>query len=155
MIRSRPNGCRLELCQAEEGGLADLSHPRYPDDCEESIARLRSRIRGRDLFVFGNGPSLREIISRKDEVASLDFASMTMSTFQIVNDELLRPTGKQLDMVCMSHPSMVSSQIPAIREWFSAVPQATLLLPLWVRELAAAKGEPDFLHGQSDSDILV
>ena len=141
----------LELCQDEEGGLADLSHPRYPDDCEESIARLQSRIRGRDLFVFGNGPSLREIISRKDEVASHDFASMTMSTFQIVNDELLRPTGKQLDMVCMSHPSMVSSQIPAIREWFSAVPHATLVLPLWMQELAAAKGGPDFLQGQSDS----
>jgi hypothetical protein len=141
----------LELCQAEGGGLADLSHPRYPDDCEESIARLQSRIRGRDLFVFGNGPSLREITSRKDEVASLDFASMTMSLFQIVNDDLLRPTGKQLDMVCMSHPSAVSSQIPAIREWFSAVPQATLLLPLWMRELAAVKGEPEFLLGQSDS----
>jgi hypothetical protein len=141
----------LELCQAEGSGLADLSHPRYPDDCEERIARLRRRIGGRDLFMFGNGPSLSEIISRKDEVASLHFASMTMSTFQLVNDDLLRPTGKQLDMVCMSHPSMVRSQIPAIREWFSAVPQATLLLPLWVRELAAVKGEPDLLFGQSDS----
>jgi hypothetical protein len=139
------------LCQAEGSGLADLSHPRYPDDCEESIARLQSRIRGRDLFVFGNGPSLREITSRKDEVASLDFASMTMSTFQIVNDDLLRPTGKQVDMVCMSHPTMVKSQMPAILQWFSETPQATLVLPLWVRELAAVNGGPDFLRGQSDS----
>jgi hypothetical protein len=141
----------LELCQAEEGGLADLSHPRYPDDCEASIARLQSRVRGRDLFVFGNGPSLKEIILRRDEVAPLDFASMTMSTFQIVNDELLRPTDKHLDMVCMSHPGMVQVQASAIREWFSETPQATLLLPLWVRELAEATGGPDFLLGQSDS----
>ena len=148
---SRGRGDAVELCQAEGSGLADLSHPRYPDDCEERIARLQSRIRGRDLFIFGNGPSLSEIISRKDEVASLDFASMTMSTFQLANDDLLRPTGKQLDMVCMSHPSLVKSQIPALREWFSAVPQATLLLPLWVRELAAVKGEPDLLFGRSDS----
>jgi hypothetical protein len=140
-----------ELCQDDGSGLADLSNPRYPDDCEKSIARLQSRIRGRDLFVFGNGPSLSEIISRQDEVASLDFASMTMSTFQIVADELLRPTGKQLDMVCMSHPSMVKSQMPAILQWLSETPQATLLLPLWVRELAAAKGEPEFVLGQSDS----
>lgn len=140
-----------ELCQAEGFGLADLSHPRYPDDSEESIVRLQSRIRGRDLFVFGNGPSLTEITSRKDEVASLDFASMTMSTFQIVNDDLLRPNGKQVDVVCMSHPAMVKSQMPAIRRWFSEVPQATLVLPLWMRELAEAKGEPDFLLGKSDS----
>ena len=112
---------------------------------------MQSRIRGRDLFVFGNGPSLGEIISRKDEVASFDFASMTMSAFQLANDDLLRPLGKQLDMVCMSHPGMVASQTPAIVDWFSAVPTATLVLPLWVRELAAAKGEPDFLLGQSDS----
>jgi hypothetical protein len=141
----------LELCQAEGSGLADLSHPRYPDDCEERIARLRGRIRGRDLFVFGNGPSLREIIARKDEVASLDFASMTMSSFQIVNEEMLRPTGKQLDMACMSHPSMVKSQVPAIREWFSAVPEAMLVLPLWVRELATVTGEPGFVLERSDS----
>jgi Tfp pilus assembly protein PilF len=141
----------VDLCQVEGDGLADLSNPRYPDDCEASIARLQSRIRGRDLFVFGNGPSLKEIVLRKEEVASLDFASMTMSTFQLVNDDLLRPTGKQLDMVCMSHPSMVKSQTPAILEWFSAVPEATLVLPLWMRDLAAAKGEPDFLLGRSDA----
>lgn len=141
----------LELCQDDGCGLADLSHPRYPDDCEERIARLRRGIGGRDLFIFGNGPSLNEIVMRRDEVASLHFASMTMSAFQLVNDDLLRPTGKQLDMVCMSHPSMVRAQIPAIRDWFVAVPQATLVLPLWVRDLVAVTGEPHLLSSWSDS----
>jgi hypothetical protein len=46
---------------------------------------------------------------------------------------------------------MVTQQMPAIREWFSSVPHAMLLLPLWVRELAAAKGGPDLLIGKSES----
>ena len=142
----------LELCKAEGSGLADLSHPRYPDDCEEAdCAACKAASAAVTCSCSETVRLSSEIISRKDEVASLNFASMTMSTFQLVNDDLLRPTGKQLDMVCMSHPSMVRSQIPAIREWFSAVPQATLLLPLWVRELAVVKGEPDLLFGRSDS----
>ena len=101
--------------------------------------------------MFGNGPSLGDATSRKDEIASLDFASMAMSTFQVARDDLLRPIGKQLDMACLSHPAMVWSQVPALRQWLTESPEATLVLPLWARELAEVRGQPEFLLGESPS----
>jgi hypothetical protein len=139
----------LELCQDEGRGLADLSHPRYPDNSAVAIAGLQSRVHGRDLFVFGNGPSLNETVARQTEFASIEFFSLTMSSFQHVNEDLLRPIGKQVDAICMTHPSMMRSQISALRHWRGAVPQGILLLPLWLRELAAIEGGPDFLLGET------
>ena len=139
-----------KLCQEFGLGLADLSNPRYPDDCAEAIVRLQARVAGRDLFVFGFGPSAAEVTARREDVASLDFASMTLSNFPIIEDSILRPIGKRMDLVCVSHLTVLKNQAPAIREWFFAVPNATLIVPVFLREYAAMTGGPDFLLDQSD-----
>src|SRR5215813_7387402 len=125
-----PTGSRKlsrELCQESGLRLADLSNLRYPDD---TVA----------------APSLVEITSRREELRSLKFASMTLST----EDNLLRPIGRRVDIVCMTHPLVVQNYAAAIREWFSAVPTAILTLPAWLRAYAALTGGPDFLLARSD-----
>src|SRR5215831_5807463 len=148
-----PTGSRKlsrELCQESGLGLADLSNPRYPDDTVAAIVRLQERVAARDLFIFGFGPSLVEITSRREELTSLEFASMTLSTFPLIEDNLLRPIGRRVDIVCMTHPLVVQNYAAAIREWFSAVPTAILTLPVWLRAYAALTGGPDFLLARSD-----
>lgn len=140
----------VQLCQEAGLGVADLSNPRYPNDSAASILRLQDRVARRDLFIFGNGPSLEDITSRAHDVASLDFASMAMSSFQIVDEDLLRPIGKRLELACLTHLTMLKYQDRAIRDWFATVPSAILMLPLWLRDYAALTGEPDFLLGRAD-----
>jgi tetratricopeptide (TPR) repeat protein len=140
----------VQLCQEAGLGVADLSNPRYPKDSAASILRLQDCVGGRDLFVFGNGPSLEEITSRAHDVASLEFASMALSSFQIVDQDLLRPIGKRIELACLSHLTMLKYQEQAIRDWFATVPSSILILPLWLREYAELTGEPDFLLGRAD-----
>ena len=141
----------LELCQRSGYALtADLSNPRYPSDSIESIKRLQERVAGRDLFVFGFGPSLSEIIQRKSKIASLNFVSLSLSCFTILEDDLFRPIGKRVDFVCMTHPAVVRNHAAALREWMHTVPSAVLILPLLIKEYAALTGGLDFLLGPSD-----
>jgi len=135
----------IEICQNAGRGLADLSNPRYPENCVQMIGRIQDLVRGRDLFIFGMGPSLEEVVSRREDIASLDFASMTLSAFPIIEDDVLRPIGRRLDFVCTTHPTVVEQQDPALREWLQNVPSSILILPLLIRELAAITGGPDFL----------
>lgn len=140
-----------ELCRGSGRGLADLAQPRYPKDCIESLARLQERVAGRDLFLFGFGPSLAQIADNKTAIAEWDFASMTLSAFQVVEDSILRPLQRRIDLVCMTHPSMMRRQEPGLREWMSAVPRGVLVAQLWLRELASITGAPDFLLGDREN----
>jgi tetratricopeptide (TPR) repeat protein len=140
----------LRLCQEAGLGLADLSNRRYPKNCAVSIQRLQDRMAGRDLFIFGNGPSLGEIASRAQELAALEFASMALSIFQLADEDLLRPIAKRLELACLSHLAVVKYQDQAIRDWFASVPSSILVLPLWLRDYAAATGEPTFLRDHAD-----
>jgi tetratricopeptide (TPR) repeat protein len=135
----------IEICQKAGRGLADLSHPRYSEDCAQAISRIQDLVAARDLFIFGMGPSLEEVVSRREDIASMDFASMTLSAFSIIEDDVLRPIGRRLDFACMTHPKVVEQQAPALREWFQSVPSSILILPLILREHAAITGGPDFL----------
>jgi tetratricopeptide (TPR) repeat protein len=143
--RANAERLSLQLCQEDGVGLANLANPRYPDDCEARISQLRERVAGRDLCVFGFGPSLADISYRKKEMGSRDFASMTLSSFPIVENDLLRPIGRRIDLICITHPTVLKLQGAALREWFSSVPLPTLVLPLWLREYATVTGSPDFL----------
>ena len=135
----------IEICQKAGRGLADLSHPRYPEDCAQAIGRIQDLVAARDLFIFGMGPSLLEVVSRRADIASMDFASMTLNSFSIIEEDVLRPIGRRLDFVCMTHPKVVELQASALREWLCAVPTSVLILPLIIREHAAITGGPDFL----------
>jgi hypothetical protein len=135
----------LQLCQRSGIGLANLSHPRYPSNSLQSIINLQGMVAGRDLFIFGNGPSLAEASSRREEIASLEFVPMTMSSFQIAEEALLHPIGKRVELVCMTHPTMATNQGAAIAKWFSRVPNSILAMPLWAQEVAAASGKPQVL----------
>jgi hypothetical protein len=83
-------------------------------------------------------------------IVRLQERSMTLSTFPLIEDNLLRPIGRRVDIVCMTHPLVVQNYAAAIREWFSAVPTAILTLPVWLRAYAALTGGPDFLLARSD-----
>jgi hypothetical protein len=140
----------LQLCQDSGIGLANLSNPKYPDDCAASIKRLQERVAGRDVYLFGFGPSLSEVVARKFDLVPLDFASMTLSSFPLIDDDLLRPIGRRIEFVCLTHWSMVSSLAAEIREWMLAVPSSILIVPLVLREYAMRSGGPEFLVGRSD-----
>jgi len=135
----------IEICQNAGRGLADLSNPRYPEHCVQLIGHIQDLVAGRDLFIFGMGPSLEEVVSRREDIASMDFASMTLSSFSIIEDDVLRPIDRRLDFACMTHPKVVELQAPALREWLQSVPSSILILPLIIREHAAITGGPDFL----------
>ncbi len=139
-----------ELCQESGVGLADLSHPRYPKDCARSISQLQELVAGRDLFMFGFGPSLAEVVARKAEIASADFASITLSSFQIVEDSLLKPLDRRIDIVCMTHPTMARLQAPKVREWLAEVPRGRLTAPLWLQEHSEIAAGPEFLRAGSE-----
>lgn len=140
------------LCQDSGVGLANLSNPRYPPDCEKAIERLRSCIRGRDLCIFGNGPSLSDVVKNRDSFGPLDVVAMSMSSFQIIDDDIMVPAGKRLELACMTHPVVVMDQARRVEAWFASVPGAMLALPVGLmnnvvrgRELRAIADSPDRL----------
>lgn len=139
-----------ELCCEDGVGAPFLADPRYPDDCVRAIERLQRTTAGRDLFIFGFGPSLEQVTSRTADVAGLDFASMTLSNFPIIEESVLAPVGKRLDILCITHPTVAENHAVAIREWFAAVPDAMLTVPLWLHDYAVRNGGPDFLLDRSD-----
>jgi len=134
-----------EICSDGGLGLADPDHPRYPPGWLDAVARGRARVKGRDLHVFGNGPSLAVAVARHEEIAHFDFLSMTMSTFQLAEEDILRPIGKNVDFVCVTHPVVLADQSAALRDLFARSPEAALVLPIWLRELGEARGEPPLL----------
>jgi tetratricopeptide (TPR) repeat protein len=138
------------LCREDGEGIPDLANSKYPDNCAQAIEHLQRITAGRDIFIFGFGPSLEQITARRTEIAALDFASMTLSNFPIIEENVLIPIGKRLDMLCITHPGVAENHAAAIREWLSAVPTAVLAATLWMRDYAASNGRPDFLMGHPD-----
>ena len=139
-----------ELCRQGGIGIADLSKSIYPNDCAEAIDRLQARVAGRDIYIFGFGPSLAEITARTDDFVALDFSAMTISNFPLIEENLLAPIGRRIDIVCITHPVVLESHAANIRSWFSDLPTAVLAMPLWLRGYADRTGGPDFLLGRSD-----
>lgn len=146
---SRSKTLSERLCREASLGMAGAPHPRYPQHYLQSVQALQRMMAGRDLFIFGNGPSLAEITSFRTKVADLDFSAMTMSSFQIIEQAVLHPIGKSVELVCITHPEMMRSQEIDIRSWMSSVPNATLVMPLWLRELATLTETPKFLLEKS------
>ena len=137
-----------EICRDGGLGLADPDHPRYPPGWLDSMAKARARVRGCDLYVFGNGPSLADAAARHKEMADLDFFVMTMSTFQLAEQDILAPIGKSVDFVCVTHPGVLADQSASLRSLFARSPEAALVMPIWLRELEEANGPSSSLvHG--------
>ena len=126
------------LCCERGLGLANVENPSYPADLLSALAKRRDHVAGRDLFVFGNGPSLAEPVARRDEFAPLDFATMTMTTFRIAQADIFHPLGRDVDFTCMPHPADLMRDFEHVLEWLTSYPKGTLLLPLWTKEIAAS-----------------
>lgn len=134
-----------QLCRAHGATLADVSSPRYPGDCMERIARLRDHVAERDLFLFGFGPSLQDLVNRKSLIAGREFVAMSLTTFPVIEDSVLRDLGRRIDIVCLTHPRPLDQLAAAIRERAAEHPPLHLALPLCIRDGAIAMGNGDLL----------
>jgi Tetratricopeptide repeat len=133
------------LCRERGVGLARISDPRYPGDCMDRVARLRDHVAGRDIFLFGFGPSLQDLVSQKAVIAGHDFAAMSLTTFPVIEDSILRDLGRRIDIVCLTHPRPLDQLAAAIRERAAIDPPLYLAMPLCIRDGAVAMGNSDLL----------
>jgi tetratricopeptide (TPR) repeat protein len=118
------------MCAPRGIGVSILPGKQFPEDTAARIERLRRLVAGRDIMLFGFGPSLQDIAASRRMFADFDFASMTLSTFSIIEEHILNDLGRRIDIVCQTHPRVVELQANALAERFAAPEPFMLTLPL-------------------------
>jgi tetratricopeptide (TPR) repeat protein len=146
---ARSEALSEQLCRAHGAPLANVCDKRYPGDCLERIARLRDHVAGRDIYLFGFGPSLQDLVNQKSVIAGRDFAAMSLTTFPVIEDSILRDFGRRIDIACLTHPRPLDQLAAAIRERASQAPPFFLALPLCIRDGAEAMGNRELLDDRT------
>lgn len=82
-----------------------------PDDTEalDRIAQLRAQVRGRDIYLFGRGPSLRDL-SGSRIFSGLGGIAVCINEFGFTADQLLTPAGIPVGAVCFTNAAVLDSQ---------------------------------------------
>ncbi|MDP6705407.1 MAG: tetratricopeptide repeat protein [Alphaproteobacteria bacterium] len=93
----------------ELGGLIDASDYQYAEgiylpDTPSRLRRLKEIVAGRDIVVLLQGPSLAELEGNLERLARLDACFASVNKFQAVEERLLFPIGRRLDLLLTGNP---------------------------------------------------
>ena len=96
-----------DICEASIDGcyLRDIDY--YPNSIEAQLGRLRSITEGKDICLYGAGPSIEKIADKKSVLSQDNFVHFIINTFSIIEDEILKPAGARLSLACFSHPTVL------------------------------------------------
>jgi tetratricopeptide (TPR) repeat protein len=90
-------------------GVVNFARPEYLPRSPERLARLRRLIEGRDALLLLQGPSLADFAAQAGRVADRDFVAATLGHFPPVDETLFKCTGRHVDLVVLSHPSVLQA----------------------------------------------
>jgi tetratricopeptide (TPR) repeat protein len=107
----------------------DFSDPAYLPKTPQRLERLRSVVDGRDVAILAHGPSIAELESHSAQLASSDLCFFGLNRFQVTEEHLLNPAGRQLDLVAVTPPQLMHDIAPYIAD-FLARPDANVLVSL-------------------------
>ena len=94
-------------------------HTAYLPDSLDRIEHLRKLVAGRDLVLLLYGPSAHGLADKMDVFRDIDVCFASVNKFDEVENNLLRPVGRQLDIVVTSNPSDIRQRWDAYHDFLA------------------------------------
>ncbi len=139
-----------EICCKDGAGyyLRDIEY--YPDAINLRLDRLRKITEGKDICIYGAGPSIAEIAKEKNILAQNNFRHFIINTFSIIEDEILKPAGAKLSLTCFSHPAVLMGNNERLKEFLKRDYPTMTLISDFVLYYCVRRPEYAHLHDHVD-----
>lgn len=135
----------------------DYARSEYLPHTEARMERLRRIVESRDLLVMLQGPSFADFAARADQIEGCDFAVATLGAFPPVEDAIHKATGRLVDLILLSHPTLLRAWKGEFAEFLSRPAQNMLLTTRYALSSLADFGdsETDFIKKNDERLLFV
>tara|TARA_Y100001960_G_scaffold272238_1_gene299572 strand:- start:1476 stop:2879 length:1404 start_codon:yes stop_codon:yes gene_type:complete len=139
-----------EICCRDGAGyyLRDIEY--YPDAIDLRLDRLRKITAGKDICIYGAGPSVANVAMEKNILSQNNFIHFIINTFSIIEDEILKPAGAKLSLTCFSHPAVLLGNNERLNEFLKRDYPTMALISDFVLYYCVRRPEFAYLHDHVD-----
>ena len=139
-----------DICCKDGAGfyLRDIDY--YPDAIDARLNRLRTITEGKDVCIYGAGPSIEKIAQEKNILSQDNFRHLVINTFSIIEDEILKPAGARLSLTCFSHPSVLFANNDGLKEFLRRDYPTMSLISDFATFYCLGHPESAYLHDHVD-----
>lgn len=123
------------MCREDGVPLADWSQVENAVEVKATLAHMSERVGGRDICIFGRGPSMRELETAAEALRERDFVPFVINEFQDVAANILARAGKRPGLVSMTSFEVLRACASDLRTLCDSDGFIGLSLPLFVRRL--------------------
>jgi tetratricopeptide (TPR) repeat protein len=135
-----------DICCVDGEGTYFRDLKLYPESIEEQLGRLRAITAGKDVCIFGAGPSLQEIADKNNILSHDQFVHFAINTFPIIEDEILNPVGAKLSLTCFTHPGVLLENNAKVEEFLRRPYPTMTLLNSFVTDYCSNRTECGYLE---------
>lgn len=120
------------MCREGEVSLLDWSQTEGAAEIRATLQHLRSRVRGRDICIFGRGPSMQRMETEIQNLRRHDFVSILINEFQDVAERILAPLGKKPGLICITSRAVLNTCLDALQPLHSSPDFIALTVPAFL-----------------------
>ena len=139
-----------DICCKDGTGfyLRDIDY--YPDAIDARLDRLRKITEGKDVCIFGAGPSIEKIAKEKNILSQDNFRHLVINTFSIIEDDILKPAGAKVSLTCFSHPAVLVANNDRLKEFLRRDYPTMSLISDFATFYCLRRPEYAYLHDHVD-----
>jgi hypothetical protein len=138
------------MCREGDVSLIDWSRVENAGAVRAALTRMRAKLGGRDICIFGRGPSMKDLEADPGRLAGHDFVPFVLSEFREVAERVLAKTGKTPGLVCMTSHDVVRAVADDLRALYASDDFIALTIPDFLEQAVRADAQDRTLLDNAD-----
>lgn len=142
-----------DICCVDGEGVYFRNPDLYPVSIAEQLTQLRKVTEGRDVCIFGGGPSIKSIAEQAPLLARDGLVHLVINNFAIIASDILAPVGARMSIACFSHPQVLIKNAVQLKALLEQPYPTMAMLSSFATGKSAGRPEVEFL-GDHEEQIF-